>query len=78
LKALCEQPEQAAKLERAFAAVTGQPVRIEFTIVGGAAEAEPPKRAASPRARLVEKAQHPMVRRAEELFGARIVSVEEA
>ena len=78
LKVLCEQPDQTAKLERALAAITGQSVRIEFTLVGETATvAALAPRPVTQRARMMEKSQHPLVRRAEELFGARLVSVEE-
>jgi hypothetical protein len=43
------------------------------------AEAESiPRRPATQRSRLLEKAQHPLVRRAEELFKATVVAVEDS
>jgi DNA polymerase-3 subunit gamma/tau len=78
-KAFCERPDQVARLERALLEVTRIPVRVEFATIPDPPEA----RAAAddrPRAskgeRLQEKAQHPMVRRAVELFEARPVRVE--
>jgi DNA polymerase III subunit gamma/tau len=87
-KTFCERPENLAKLERALAAATGQTVRVEFSITAGppttgpigepgSGSAEPPRRVVSPQQRLREKAEHPMVRRAAELFGAVPIRVEE-
>jgi hypothetical protein len=57
-------------------------VRLELRVDAGgtppaAATAEAP-RAVSPRQRLIEAAQHPLVQRAGELFGATPVKVDEA
>jgi DNA polymerase-3 subunit gamma/tau len=83
-KSVCEQPEQLARFEQALAAVTGQAVRIEFRQqpgpTTGAAEAGasvPPVRVVLPHQRLMQAAQHPMVKLAAELFGAHPVRVDE-
>jgi hypothetical protein len=76
-KEFCEQPDRASRLEQALADVTGQAVRIEFALLDDPAEAaQPVRKPVSTRSRLVERSQHPMVRRAEELFKARPVGVE--
>jgi hypothetical protein len=80
-KTFCERPEQVAKLERALRTVTGKAVRIEFEVADRepAVEDREPvaRRSSSPRERLKEKANHPLVRQAMELFDARPVKVEE-
>jgi DNA polymerase-3 subunit gamma/tau len=70
-KSCCQRPEQAAKFEEALTAITGQRIRLEFTVRDESQGAAAPKpRAASPQQRLREVSEHPMVRRAGELFGA--------
>ncbi|HQU45420.1 MAG TPA: DNA polymerase III subunit gamma/tau [Pirellulales bacterium] len=79
-KTYCERPENMAKFEQAVAGTTGQRFRIEFVVAPDGpdvAEATPVKRIISPQQRLLEKAEHPLVRRAGELFGAFPVKVEE-
>jgi len=79
-KSVCERPDQMAKLEQALACVTGQTVRIEFKETETApmkAEAAAPTRAVPPHQRIMQVAQHPMVRLAGELFGAHPVRVDE-
>jgi DNA polymerase-3 subunit gamma/tau len=77
-KQSCERPEQAAKLERAVAAIVGEPVRVEFAVLDGQSEesAAPLQRAVSPRQLIAEKSQHPLVRRAMELFDATPIRVD--
>jgi hypothetical protein len=77
-KAFCERPPQRAALERALAQVAGRPVGVEFRTI----DDEPASDAAAPgpapaRQRMAEMAEHPLVRRASELFGARVVRVED-
>ncbi|MGH7139223.1 MAG: hypothetical protein ACREHD_26050, partial [Pirellulales bacterium] len=80
-KAYCERPENLSKLEQALANVTGQRVRIEFGLVPGepasVVGSGPVKGLVTPQQRLLEKSEHPLVRRAAELFGAYPVRVEE-
>jgi len=80
-KTSCERPEHTARLEQALYRVSGCRVRLEFAIVektpAESAE-QPPQRGRGSTQRLAERSQHPMVRRATELFGAEPVWVEEA
>jgi DNA polymerase-3 subunit gamma/tau len=77
-KLFCERPEQVAKLEKAIQTLTGSTIRIEFATL----EDDPQQtnsasgggvRPQSTRERIQERAEHPMVRRAMELFEARHV-----
>lgn len=82
----CERPEQLNKLERALAEEAGQMVRIEFAVLPdavlpdqgevGAATSPHQKSAPTMRERLQEKSQHPLVRRAMDLFQAVPVRVD--
>ena len=73
----CEHPANLAKLTAALSEAAGTPVTVEFAVVEGGAEPAPkPKAAVAPRQRMAEKADHPLVRRAGELFDARLVRVE--
>jgi DNA polymerase-3 subunit gamma/tau len=79
-KTLCERPDQLAKIEQALAEVTRSTVRVAFTVAeepAAAAVPVAPVRTVSPHQRLLEAAQHPLVQRAGELFGARAVRVDE-
>jgi DNA polymerase-3 subunit gamma/tau len=81
-KAFCERAENLGRLERTLAEVTGGVVRLEFSVsdaapASEAKEAESPRRQASPGERLQEKAEHPLVRKAIELFAARPVRLED-
>ena len=72
-KSMCERPDSTARLKQVLAELTGQAVGIDFRVIGGdesAVERTAPSRPASPRQRLIEIAEHPMVRRAHDLFGA--------
>jgi DNA polymerase-3 subunit gamma/tau len=77
-KQFCERADQVAKLQRAVEGVTGERVRIEFTLLDEPAESSPatPAREVSSRQLLAEKAQHPLVRRAMELFDATPIRVD--
>jgi DNA polymerase III subunit gamma/tau len=75
-KSYCERPEQAAKIERALAELTGNPVRVEFQLLDEPVEAVPPPRFVSARERLLEMSQHPLVRQVCEVFDAQPVKVE--
>ena len=78
-KAICEQPGQLAQFERAWAELTGQSVRVQFIVEDAPATQEPVAavRVATAHQRLMEVAEHPMIRRASELFGAEPVRVDE-
>jgi DNA polymerase-3 subunit gamma/tau len=72
-KSVCERPEQRIRFEQSLLELTGQPVRLEFDVVEEAAspgDAAGPSRGILPQQRTAQAVQHPMVRRASELFGA--------
>jgi len=80
-KSACERPEHLGRFEEALARVTGERVRVEFALDQptekvGASEADPPRHS-SPHQRLLEVVDHPMVRRAAELFGAQPTRVDD-
>jgi DNA polymerase-3 subunit gamma/tau len=79
-KSVCERPDQLARFEQALAELTGERVRVEFSV----AEDEPAEdqQATSPRPvslqqRLLEITKHPMIHRAGELFDAHPLRVDE-
>ncbi len=80
-KSVCERPEQTKTLEDALARVTGAAMKLEFALDDDepeeAASAAAPKRAPAPMMSLKQKAEHPFVRKASELFGAQPVRVVE-
>ncbi len=77
-KAFCERPEQLAKLEAALGEVAAGPIKVEFELLKEEQVATPAtRRGPGNRQRLAEKAEHPLVRRASELFDARLVRIEE-
>jgi DNA polymerase-3 subunit gamma/tau len=76
-RAFCERAEQLASLERARAGVTGAPVKVQFLIVPDEPSAAAARRVVPQRQRMAEKAEHPMIRRATELFDARLMRIEE-
>jgi DNA polymerase-3 subunit gamma/tau len=78
-KSMCERPDQIAKLEQIVLELTGQRVRIQFTLAAEELRSEEPAapvRTVPPEVRLMEVAQHPMIHRAGELFGAKPVRVD--
>ena len=77
-KTFCERADQLRQLEAALAELTGGTVRVEFAVLGeeASAAAEPPRRALSQRQLRAEKSEHPLVRRAIELFGAHVTAVD--
>ena len=70
-KSVCEGPDQKAKFEQVLSELTGRRVQVEFHAQEGEkpSEASPATRSPPPQ-RLLQIGQHPMVRRATELFGA--------
>ncbi len=77
-KAFCERPDQLAALEQALAEVVGAPVKVELALLPDEPSAEAPSpRPVPQRQRRAEIAEHPMVRRATELFDARVTRIEE-
>lgn len=82
-KEFCERPEQATRLNEALCRVTGRNVRLDLEVMKetDASQSVPqPHRqpTVSRRQRLQEQEQHPMVRKAKELFGAELTGIEEA
>ena len=84
-KSSCERPDQLGRFQDAVAGLTGLPVRVDFAVdedepgngeTKGAARPGSPE-PASPHQRLLEVAEHPMIRRAGELFGAQPLRVDE-
>ncbi|MBN2024620.1 MAG: DNA polymerase III subunit gamma/tau [Pirellulales bacterium] len=80
-KSACQRPERVAQFQQRLAQVTGQNVTVEFRLDGPEpSDAEPTSarpRPANPSQRLLEVAEHPLVRRAGELFGAEPTRVTE-
>jgi DNA polymerase-3 subunit gamma/tau len=76
-KSFCERPEQLAKLEAALAEASGARIKVEFAVVEDEQSDQGPRRPVGHRQRLAEKSEHPLVRRASELFDARVVRIEE-
>jgi DNA polymerase III subunit gamma/tau len=77
-KAFCERPDQLSKLEAALAEATQTNVKIDFVLWEDDKPAAPAAQRPVPhRQRLAEKAEHPLVRRAIELFDAQLLRIEE-
>ena len=80
-KTACQRPEQVLVFEQALKEVTGQTIRVDFKLWEASPQvtgAETPARpVVSPHQRLMEAANHPLVRRASELFGAQPTTVED-
>ncbi|MCU0960321.1 MAG: DNA polymerase III subunit gamma/tau [Pirellulaceae bacterium] len=74
-KESCQRPDRKAQLEQAVARIVGHPVCVEFALIPEAAPAvvaPPPSMFQLMR----EKAQHPLVRQAVELFDAEVTRVD--
>ena len=80
-KSICERPEVVNRFEQALAEVTGQPVRVSFAVEddqpSGSEPAAEQTGPVSLQQRLLEVANHPMVRRANELFGAQPTRIDD-
>jgi len=79
-KSSCQRPEQLARFQKALAEVTGQTIQLEFQVQGDSGEPKSEGRTArtpSPQQRLLEIVKHPMVHRANELFGAQPTRVDD-
>ncbi|HBO45794.1 MAG TPA: DNA polymerase III subunit gamma/tau [Planctomycetaceae bacterium] len=78
-KSICERPENATRLRQALAKITGRPVEVEFRVeqpsVPAAGAASRPQEVVTPQQRILQIADHPMVKRAAELFGAEATHV---
>jgi DNA polymerase-3 subunit gamma/tau len=77
-KTFCERPEQTTRLERALSALAGGTVKVEFVLLDEAHVSTRPTVPTGPTAQELsrEKAQHPWVRQALEMYDARILRVE--
>jgi DNA polymerase-3 subunit gamma/tau len=79
-KSTCERPEQAAKFEQALTRVTGQRIKVEFTVAASDPKEKTPAPTAkvvSPHQRMTEVMEHPLLRRAQELFGVQPIRVDD-
>jgi DNA polymerase-3 subunit gamma/tau len=77
-RAFCERADQVAQLERALAEAAGGRIKLEFATIADAPQAASPQRRAVPqRQRVAEVSEHPMIKRATELFDARVTRLEE-
>jgi DNA polymerase-3 subunit gamma/tau len=77
-KSTCQRPEQAARFEQALAELVGQRVRLEFAVCEDAPLVAPPvAKPVSAQQRLREVFEHPLIRRAGELFGAQPLRVDD-
>lgn len=76
-KERCERPERKARLEKALQEVTGQVVRLSFEVIPESVERAVPSPAPTRWQKLKQKENHPLVRRAVELFEAEVTEVEE-
>ncbi len=75
-KMFCERPEHLARIEQALAELTGRSIQVEFVALEDVApQPAAPRRPTVDRRRLAE---HPMIRRAGELFDAQVIRIEEA
>jgi DNA polymerase-3 subunit gamma/tau len=77
-RAFCERADQLAHLERALAEAAGGRIKLEFATIADAPQAANQQRRAVPqRQRVAEVSEHPMIKRATELFDARVTRLEE-
>jgi DNA polymerase-3 subunit gamma/tau len=80
-KPFCEQPDRLSELERAASEAAGCSVKLQLEVLPGAlapAEKKPGSRPSlAQRQRAAAKADHPMVKRAMDLFGAEVVKIDE-
>ncbi len=76
-RTMCQRPEKHARLEQVVSELVGGPVKVEFELAANdpvLADKPPPAR---PKDRLAEVGEHPLVRKAIEVFGARPTRLEE-
>jgi len=79
-RSYCQRPEQMARIEQALATVAGRKLRVELAIEDEKitdAAATTPARPPTPQQRLMDVIQEPMIQRAEKLFGAQPIRVDE-
>jgi hypothetical protein len=76
-KESCERPERRSKLEEAISRLVGRAVKVDFALLAGESDKDVrPQPPPTARQLLREKEQHPLVRRAVELFDAEVVRIE--
>ncbi len=75
-KTFCERDAQRTSLEGALSEAAGQPIRIEFRVIEDEPAAETPRPIPPLRQQMATVSEHPLVVRANELFGARLVRVD--
>ncbi len=71
--------QNAARFEQALSELAGEPIRVEFTELEESLEkavTADPAQVVTPQQRLTEVSEHPMIRRASELFGAQPIRVD--
>ncbi len=78
-KSYCQRPEQVTHIEQALSAVVGQKIRVDFAVEEDTLDQGTPlaTRSITPQQRMLEVMQEPMIRRAEALFGAQVVRVDD-
>ena len=77
-KSVCARPENARQISEAIAAAVGREIRVEFDLIEEEEKPEPvvPRATQRQESRLAV-AESPLVRRAQELFGARPTTIEQ-
>ncbi|MDG2208312.1 MAG: DNA polymerase III subunit gamma/tau [Pirellulales bacterium] len=76
-KSVCERPEHARKITEAVSAIVGTPVRVEFGIEQAASGEKPVvPRATQRQETRIAVAENKLMRRAQELFGARPTGID--
>lgn len=75
-KTFCERDAQRHSLESALADAAGQPIHVEFRVIEDEPTAEAARPIAPLRQQMAAVSEHPLVARANELFGARLVRVD--
>jgi DNA polymerase-3 subunit gamma/tau len=77
-KVFCERADQLAHLERALSEAAKGRIKLEFATTADPPQSDTNQRRAVPqRQRVAEISEHPMIRRATELFDARVTRIEE-
>ena len=77
-KESCEKPERKTRIEQALMQVTGQSVHVDFKVIpDDPGDTTQPKPVPSYQQRNRDKAKHPMVKEAIEMFEAEITRREE-
>jgi hypothetical protein len=74
-KTFCERLDQLSQLEAALSQAAGGAVKLEFALLPDEPKATPERRVVPNRQRLAETAEHPLVRKAVELFDAQLTRV---